>query len=268
MVYLGGNEQSTHKYISELLGKWTIDKRASGETLGRNGSSSRNYDVLGRELMTPDEVRKLDNRECMVFIRGQDPVKDLKYQTFEKKEFKESRKLGPYRHTPAGTESGDDNMNHVEPDITIYNEKALEYFEEKAKDHENVAIWHMTEEEIMNLNPDDFEETDSISQEEIAMLIEENRMAIQNSLEREEAIKKELIELEESKKLLQDSETESLAERLLNAEFTAEQKKQAEIGMRNGLTEELVLAYFRPDVPAEDMAVLRVLAEQTLIHKA
>ena len=60
-IYLGGNEQSTHKYVSELLGKGTIDKRSTGETRGRQGSASRNYDVLGRELNTPDEVRKLDN---------------------------------------------------------------------------------------------------------------------------------------------------------------------------------------------------------------
>ena len=49
-IYLGGNEQSTHKYVSELLGKGTIDKKSSGETKGRQGSSSRNYDVLGRDM--------------------------------------------------------------------------------------------------------------------------------------------------------------------------------------------------------------------------
>ena len=66
LIYLGGNEQSTHKYISELLGKGTIDKRSSGETRGRQGSSSRNYDLLGRELMTPDEARKFDNKKCLI----------------------------------------------------------------------------------------------------------------------------------------------------------------------------------------------------------
>ena len=57
-IYLGGNEQSTHKYVSELLGKGTIDKKSNGETKGRQGSSSRNYDVLGRELFTPDEAEQ------------------------------------------------------------------------------------------------------------------------------------------------------------------------------------------------------------------
>lgn len=78
-IYLGGNEQSTHKYVSELLGKGTIDKKSSGETKGRQGSSSRNYDVLGRELFTPDEVRKLDNKKCIIFIRGFDPIMDNKF---------------------------------------------------------------------------------------------------------------------------------------------------------------------------------------------
>ena len=90
LVYLGGNEQSSHKYISELLGKSTIDKRSSGETLGKRGSSSRNYDVLGRELLTPDEVRKLDNKKCIVLIRGCDPVIDFKFNTFKHPMFKRS----------------------------------------------------------------------------------------------------------------------------------------------------------------------------------
>ena len=81
-IYLGGNEQSTHKYVSELLGKGTIDKKSSGETKGRQGNSSRNYDVLGRELFTSDEVRKLDNKKCIIFIRGFDPIMDNKFIPF------------------------------------------------------------------------------------------------------------------------------------------------------------------------------------------
>lgn len=83
LIYLGGNEQSTHKYLSESLGKGTIDKKSSGETKGKNGSSSRNYDVLGRELLTPDETRKLDNNNCILLIRGCDAVIDRKYNTFK-----------------------------------------------------------------------------------------------------------------------------------------------------------------------------------------
>lgn len=78
-LYLGGNEQSTHKYVSELLGKETIDTNTYGRSMGRNGNYSTNYQIAGRELMTPDEVRLLDNRFAILFIRGERPVLDLKY---------------------------------------------------------------------------------------------------------------------------------------------------------------------------------------------
>lgn len=78
-LYLGGNEQSTHKYISELLGKETIDTTNYGRTTGHSGSYSTNYQITGRELMTPDEVRLLDNKYALLFIRGEKPIKDFKY---------------------------------------------------------------------------------------------------------------------------------------------------------------------------------------------
>ena len=78
-VYLGGNEQATHKYVSELLGKETIDTNTYGKSTGRNGNYSTNYQNTGRELMTPDEVRMLDNRYALLFIRGERPVMDLKF---------------------------------------------------------------------------------------------------------------------------------------------------------------------------------------------
>ena len=78
-LYLGGNEQSTHEYVSKLLGKETIDMNTYGQSRGRNGSYSTNWQLTGRELLTPDEVRMLDNRYALLFIRGERPVKDLKY---------------------------------------------------------------------------------------------------------------------------------------------------------------------------------------------
>ncbi len=78
-LYLGGNEQSTHKYVSELLGKETIDLNTYGQSKGRNGSYSTNFQISGRELLTPDEVRLLDNRYALLFIRGERAVQDDKY---------------------------------------------------------------------------------------------------------------------------------------------------------------------------------------------
>lgn len=78
-VYLGGNEQSTHKYVSELLGKETIDTNSYGRSDGMRGNFSTNFQVSGRELLTADEVRMLDNKYAIVFIRGERPVLDYKY---------------------------------------------------------------------------------------------------------------------------------------------------------------------------------------------
>jgi type IV secretion system protein VirD4 len=78
-LYLGGNEQSTHKYVSELLGKETIDMNTYGQSKGRNGSYSTNYQLSGRELLTPDEVRMLDNRYALLFIRGERAIQDDKF---------------------------------------------------------------------------------------------------------------------------------------------------------------------------------------------
>ena len=78
-LYLGGNEQNSHKMVSELIGKETMDYDTYGKSLGNSGSYSTNYQIGGRELMTPDEVRMLDNKYAILFIRGERPVKDLKY---------------------------------------------------------------------------------------------------------------------------------------------------------------------------------------------
>ena len=78
-LYLGGNEQGTHKYVSELLGKATIDTNTYGKSTGHSGNYSTNYQNTGRELMTPDEVRMLDNRYAILFIRGERPILDEKF---------------------------------------------------------------------------------------------------------------------------------------------------------------------------------------------
>ena len=99
-LYLGGNEQSTHEYVSQLLGKETIDTNSYGQSKGRNGSYSTNWQLAGRELMTPDEVRMLDNRYALLFIRGERPVKDLKFNILKHPNIALTTDGGaePYRH--------------------------------------------------------------------------------------------------------------------------------------------------------------------------
>lgn len=79
LYYLGGNEQSTHKFISEYLGKETLDTNTYGKSSGKSGSYSTNYQQVGRELLTADEVRLLDNDYALLFIRGERPIFDKKY---------------------------------------------------------------------------------------------------------------------------------------------------------------------------------------------
>lgn len=99
-LYLGGNEQSTHKYVSELLGKETIDTNTFGKSSGRSGNYSTNYQISGRELLTPDEVRMLDNQYAILFIRGERPVMDFKYDILKHPNvaFTADGKAGVYRH--------------------------------------------------------------------------------------------------------------------------------------------------------------------------
>ena len=89
-LYLGGNEQSTHKYVSDLLGKATIDTNTYGKSTGHSGNYSTNYQNTGRELMTPDEVRMLDNDKAILFIRGERPILDQKYDITGHPHFKDS----------------------------------------------------------------------------------------------------------------------------------------------------------------------------------
>ena len=109
-IYLGGNEQSTHKYISELLGKETIDTKTSSQSKGRNGSFSQNFQQAGRELMTPDEVRRLDNKDAIVLIRGEKPVIDEKYDILKHPNIHRTEDGGapPYLHTPLRAFAADD----------------------------------------------------------------------------------------------------------------------------------------------------------------
>ena len=125
-IYLGGNEQSTHKYISELLGKETIDTRTSSQSKGRNGSFSQNFQQARRELMTSDEVRRLDNKNAIILIRGEKPVIDEKYDILKHPNIHRTEDGGalPYLHTPLRAFAVDDISFPIEniDDIEILEE--------------------------------------------------------------------------------------------------------------------------------------------------
>lgn len=116
-LYLGGNEQSTHKYVSELLGKETIDTNTFGKSTGRSGNYSTNYQISGRELLTPDEVRMLDNQYAILFIRGERPVIDFKYDILKHPNVSLTAdgKAGIYRHGEVTMETSSISILSINP---------------------------------------------------------------------------------------------------------------------------------------------------------
>lgn len=135
-LYLGGNEQSTHEYISKMLGKETIGTQTRGITKGRNGSSNTNYQNAGRELLTLDEVRLLDNSNTIIFIRGEKPIMDKKFDILSHTNIKLTEDGGatPYTH------SKDDK--YLIEDLSVSDIENLEFIEledtddEKNSEHE------------------------------------------------------------------------------------------------------------------------------------
>lgn len=138
-LYLGGNEQSTHKYVAELLGKETIDTNTYGKSTGRSGSYSTNYQITGRELLDAAEVRMLDNSKAILFIRGERPILDEKYDILKHPNvaLTTDGKAKPYVHggtenavatisfVPAGTELTDSGGN-VETVYELLSNEELE----------------------------------------------------------------------------------------------------------------------------------------------
>ncbi len=124
-LYLGGNEQATHEYISKMLGKETIDTRTRGVTKGQHGSSNINYQNTGRELLTLDEVRLLDNSNALIFIRGEKPIMDKKFDILSHPNIKSTEDGGaaPYKHNK--------NNSRFKEDISFTNLETVKFIEFK-----------------------------------------------------------------------------------------------------------------------------------------
>lgn len=98
----GGNEPTSLEFVSKLLGKETVHTRTRGQTKGRSGSSSVNYQQTGRDLMTPDEIRMLPTNDALLFIRGEKPVRDKKYNIKKHPNVRRTAdgRAKPYIHNP------------------------------------------------------------------------------------------------------------------------------------------------------------------------
>ena len=268
-VYLGGNEQSTHKYVSELLGKATIDKKSRGETKGRQGSSSKNYDVLGRDIMSPDEVRKLDNKMCIVFIRGIDPVLDEKYSPFDHPNFNQTEDGGAkgYVHDILEVRR---RMNACH----ILTPKQLAYFEKQKKEGRNVEIISLKMEEILMLDSDGFQEKRIFLDEQDAKSKNNASQSVELEYSMDEAEKAQSEESSDtsdantgkgedtggnSRIIPNQSEelTEALFERASSMQFSKEQLQEMQEAIKSGMPKQIIMDYFYPDTSVEKMASIR-----------
>lgn len=259
LIYLGGNEQSTHKYVSELLGKGTIDKKSSGETKGRQGSSSRNYDVLGRELLTPDEARKLNNKKCLIFIRGYDPIFDNKYLPFGHPAFNQTAdgKGQAYVHTPMSSN------NIISPAIELLSPKAMEYYENLQKKGDNVYIDNLSYEEFSLLTGnalqqrflklDEQQQKEQLNRELDAELeyVPDIKDGPETTVEKEER--------PSGRKKLVGPDT--LVNRMLQWEYSPEQKEELNRMMECGMPTEDILCIFYPTTSADQLRGARAAFE-------
>lgn len=137
LYYLGGNEQSTHKFISEYLGKETLDTNTYGKSSGRSGNYSTNYQQTGRELLTADEVRLLDNNYGLLFIKGERPIKDKKYDLLKHPRIKQTLDGGrePFIHGQASHYIDDwQNILLSNKPYELLDEEETEYYLEKIKE--------------------------------------------------------------------------------------------------------------------------------------
>ena len=259
LIYLGGNEQSTHKYVSELLGKGTIDKKSSGETKGRQGSSSRNYDVLGRELLTPDEARKLNNKKCLIFIRGYDPIFDNKYLPFGHPAFNQTAdgKGQAYVHTPMSSN------NIISLAIELLSPKAMEYYENLQKKGDNVYIDNLSYEEFSLLTGnalqqrflklDEQQQKEQLNRELDAELeyVPDIKDGPETTVEKEER--------PSGRKKLVGPDT--LVNRMLQWEYSPEQKEELNRMMECGMPTEDILCIFYPTTSADQLRGARAAFE-------
>ena len=237
LVYLGGNEKSTHQYISEMLGKSTIDKRSTGETRGVHGSASRNYDVLGRELMTPDEVRNMSNKRCLIFIKGFNPIFDDKYIPFRHKNFSQTEDGGgkAYVHDPSL------NKGSLRP-VKLLSEKQINDIKEYKKENEVVHIMDMSLEEIM-------------------MLDDTKKLYFENSNESEsssdEGSAKPISRTDILENMSEQELMDEITNRMCMMNFSREQIEEITKSLDAHMKLSILLSYLYPTTSAEEMAKKR-----------
>ena len=241
-----------------------IGVNGDGETKGRQGSSSRNYDVLGRELFTPDEVRKLDNKKCIIFIRGFDPIMDNKFIPFNHPMFNQTAdgKGKAYVHNTQGAD------RIIGPPFEILSEKAVKHYEKMKDKGENVYIDTLTYEQFMMLGDAELNRRFSMQDEAEQKAKIDRKQA--NELEyADESQKSDATDSANASngstgaKPVRNPEREkpkwedTITNRMLHWSYTPEQKEEVKKALAAGVPKATILTYFYPEVTVEKMSTYR-----------
>lgn len=244
LLYLGGNEHSSHKYFSEEIGKKTIKKRSTSSSRGKMSSHGKNYDTMGRELMMPDEVRKLKRSHALVLISGFDPVCDQKYDT--KRHILKGGKVGfsKYRHVPEKKQEG----------IEILSEESLAYYERAAEAGEKVYLTKMTLSELLSI-PDE-EDFSVFEQYQKEREVEQN-MQNEEILEEKQGIFAKWKNHRMERRKQRRWQKKSVLELLQEMEFKKEQMEQIQKGLKE-LPEGMVKQYMNPELTVQQMEQKRL----------
>lgn len=253
VIYMGSGPTaySTHKYISDMLGEMTIDKRDDDTSLGARGNTSLRNSRVGRVLMTPGEVKRMSQKNCILFIEGQYPIYDYKALPFHTKQWKESEKL-----------AGKEGYKH--PVRVVYNEKTMTYrtitsrehiqfldkadikfYKEAEKTDPSIRLFELDEKDFLYLN---WRKQPPVSEQEIEEIFKQARKQQGSQEERNEELPEDVLILQEQEE--QHPETWNLSGSIYEcikryaARLTEEQMNEILLGLEAGLTEKQVKSYF------------------------
>lgn len=255
MIYLGSGPSShdTHEYISKLLDDMTIDKRTDGVSRGHLSNSSKNNDKMGRKLMTPGEVRRMNRKYCLIFVEGQYPIYDKKAIPFNEEWWKEAERLAGkegYKH-PVKVVYNPKTMTYrtvvPDKDIQFLTKEDLEFYKEAEKTNPDIKVFEMSEDDFLYLN---WNKPPKLSEEEIVAIAQkakrEGDYQEGEAEAREEEPEEEEWDLSGSIYDCIKRHAKALSEEQLNEIIT---------GLEQGLTERQIKTYFC--LPAVKMSQYR-----------
>ncbi len=195
VVYLGSGPTaySTHKWISDMLGEMTIDTRSESISQGKSGSSSLQNSKAGMKLMTPEQVREMPNRDCILLIEGMKPVYDRKNRPFSTTFWKEAEAAAGkngYTHPVRILHDKERDVYKTidcEEKILLIDKDDEEFYRNAARSDENIHFFDMDQEEFLYLN---WDEQQPLSLEELQQMVKDSKKTDISSMEEPEDVRK------------------------------------------------------------------------------